>query len=185
MGTESRDPRVIKTRESVLSAARDLLAGEGPAAVTPTRLARETGVSRSTIYRNWPDPAALVLDTIADEDARPQFEPTGDPRRDLTTYLELLRSGLEMPHTTLLATRMERAEHDLDMAETIRTSNTHRRRLIADILNETPEPFADIHPLVVGPLFFQRFLAREPITDDLIEHVVDTYLTTRENRDHQ
>jgi AcrR family transcriptional regulator len=179
MDTESRDPRIIKTRESVLAAARDLLAGEGPSAVTPTRLARETGVSRSTIYRNWSDPAAIVLDAIADEDARPPFEPTGDPRRDLTTYLELLRSGLEMPHTTLLATRIERAEHDSDTAQAIRTSNTTRRKLMARLLDQTPEQFTDDHSLVVGPLFFQRFLAREPISDELIELVVDAYFATR------
>jgi AcrR family transcriptional regulator len=180
MGTESRDPRVIKTRESVLAAARDLLAGEGPAAVTPTRLARETGVSRSTIYRNWPDPAEIVLDAIADEGARSPFEPTGDLRTDLTAYLALLRDGLEMPHTTLLATRIERAEHDPDMARTVRNSNTVRRRIIAGILDQTPEQFADAHSLVVGPLFFQRILAREPITDELIELVVDAYFATRQ-----
>jgi len=164
----------------VLAAARDLLADEGQAAVTPTRLAKATGISRSTIYRNWPNPAELVLDAIADDGARPPFEPTGDLRRDLTAYLGLLRIGLGMPHTTLLATRIERAEHDPEVAETIRVSNTNRRSLMAGIFGQTPEQFIEAHSLVVGPLFFQRFLAREPITDQLIELVVDAYLMTRQ-----
>lgn len=180
MGNESRDPRVIKTRERILAAARDLLADEGPTAVTPTRLAGETGISRSTIYRNWPDPAEIVLEAISDEAARPPFEPTGDPRQDLTAYLELLRIGLGMPHTALLATRIERAEHDPDFAEAIRVTNINRRNLMAGILGQTPEQFVEAHTLIVGPLFFQRFLAREPITDELIELVVDAYLATRQ-----
>jgi AcrR family transcriptional regulator len=173
------DPRVTRTRERVLAAARDLLADEGQAAVTPTRLAEETGVSRSTIYRNWSDPAEIVLAAIADEGARPPFEPTGDPRTDLTEYLKNLRNGLGMPHTTLLATRIERAEHDPEADETMRATNAARRKLMADILGQIPDEFADAHALVVGPLFFQRFLAREPITDELIGLIVDAYLATR------
>lgn len=180
MKGKSIDPRVIKTRMLVLAAARDLLADEGAAAVTPTRLAKETGISRSTIYRNWADPAEIVLDAVADEGARPPFEPTGDLRRDLTAYLVLLRNGLGMPHTRLLATRIEQAERDPDMAETIRASNANIRNLMAEILGQTPEQFSEVHSLLVGPLFFQRFLAREPITDELIELVVDAYFTTRQ-----
>jgi hypothetical protein len=92
--------------------------------------------------------------------------------------LKLLRNGLGMPHTRFLATRIEQAERDPDMAETIHASNTNIRNLMAEILGQTPEQFIEAHSLVVGPLFFQRFLAREPITDELIELVVDTYLTT-------
>jgi len=179
MGSGSIDPRNVKTRARVLSAARDLLADEGQGAVTPSRLAKETGISRSTIYRNWADPSEIVLDAIADEGARPPFEPTGDPRTDLTEYLRNLRNGLEMPHTTLLATRIERAERDPKTADVMRSTNQARRKLMADILGQMPDEFADAHALVVGPLFFQRFLAREPITDELIEHVVDAYLATR------
>lgn len=181
MNSESVDPRAIRTRSIVLAAARDLLADEGQAAVTPTRLSKATGISRSTIYRNWPDPAEIVLDAIADEDARPPFEPTGDLRTDLTAYLNLLRVGLEMPHTTLLATRIERAEHDPEMEKAIRLTNTNRRTLMAGILEQTPEQFVEAHSLIVGPLFFQRFLAREPISDELIELVVDAYLAARQD----
>ena len=181
MRNEAMDPRVVRTRERVLTAARDLLATEGQAAVTPTRLSRETGVSRSTLYRNWDSPAEIMLDAIADESARPPFEPTGDPREDLTSYLGLLRTGLGMPHTNLLATRIERAEHDPDTAQQIRSANENRRNLMAGILQQTPEEFVEAHSLVVGPLFFQHFLAREPITDELIALVVDAYIAVRQD----
>ena len=180
MDRESIDPRIVKTRERVLAAARDLLADEGQAAVTPTRLARATGISRSTIYRNWTDTAEIVLDAIADDAARPPFEPTGDLRQDLTAYLEILRFGLQMPHTKLLATRIERAEHEPAVAETIRATGESRRNLMADLLGHPPDDFAESHALVTGPLFFQRFLAREPITDELIKLVVDAYVAARQ-----
>ncbi|MFV0259417.1 MAG: helix-turn-helix domain-containing protein [Acidimicrobiales bacterium] len=48
----------------VLPAARRLLAVEGPAALTPSRLHQETGVSRATIYRHWASPDDLLADVL-------------------------------------------------------------------------------------------------------------------------
>lgn len=67
MSSQLTDRRVVRTRQRVPVAARDLLADEGQAAVTPTRLSEATGISRSTINRNWPDPAEIALDAITDE----------------------------------------------------------------------------------------------------------------------
>jgi AcrR family transcriptional regulator len=44
----------------ILPTALELLAKEGGGALTPTRLNKETGVARATIYRNWPEPIALI-----------------------------------------------------------------------------------------------------------------------------
>lgn len=162
----------------MLATARDLLVKEGPASITPTRLAAETGVSRSSIYRNWESPESIVLDAIGDDTSGPPFEATGDVRSDLTRYLQLLRDGLAMPHTTLLATRVDLAERESDAASDLRTTSENRSRLIAALLEQPPGRFADAHALIVGPLFFQRFLARRPISDELIALVVDAYIET-------
>ncbi len=49
----------------MLDAARELLAREGPDAVTHQRVARQAGVGRATVYRHWPRREQLVLDTMA------------------------------------------------------------------------------------------------------------------------
>jgi AcrR family transcriptional regulator len=54
-------PRALRTREALLGAVEALVASEGPAAVTTTRLAAETGVSVGTIYRYFSDREALLL----------------------------------------------------------------------------------------------------------------------------
>jgi AcrR family transcriptional regulator len=56
-----RQPRALKTREALLAAVERLVAAEGHAAVTTTRLAAETGVSVGTIYRYFADRDALLL----------------------------------------------------------------------------------------------------------------------------
>ena len=181
MGGNPTDPRVVETRRRVLDAARRLIIEEGQESVTPSRLADEAGVSRSTVYRQWPDPEDIVLEAIGDDTQRPPCEPTGDLREDLTRYLHLLRLGLDAPHTKLLATRIDRAEHDAETDETIRRIARNRRTLIAEILQHPPDEFTAAHALVVGPLFYQRFLAREEITDEFIDDVVDAYLAVRQD----
>ena len=54
------DPRQARSRKAMLDAARELLAREGPAAVTHQRVARQAGVGRATVYRHWPRPEQLI-----------------------------------------------------------------------------------------------------------------------------
>ena len=176
---EAADPRITLTRRRVLDAARQLLIEEGQEAVTPSRLAQLTGVSRSTIYRRWPHPDDIIFEAIADDTNAPPFTPSGDIRQDLTRYLETLREGLQAFHTTLLATRIDRAEHDPETAETLRRTGANRRDLIADLIGHPRDEFAAAQALIVGPLMYQRFLAREEITDELIKLVVDAYMHNR------
>ena len=58
---EPRQKRAVKTREALLEAVERLVAAEGHAAVTTTRLAAETGISVGTIYRYFADREALLL----------------------------------------------------------------------------------------------------------------------------
>jgi AcrR family transcriptional regulator len=56
-----RQPRALRTRGALLAAVEQLVAMEGHAAVTTTRLAADTGVSVGTIYRYFADREALLL----------------------------------------------------------------------------------------------------------------------------
>jgi len=174
------DPRVAQTRQLVLSAARTLLVEEGQESVTPTRLAELTGISRSTIYRHWNDPIDIVFEATAADTSQSPFTPTGDPRTDLTGYLEGLRDMLESPYAKLLVTQIDRAEHSPKTVETLRAIAMRRRELIRDLVDHPTDDFAIEHALIVGPLIYQRFMAQGEISDDLIARVVDDHFSARE-----
>jgi len=176
------DPRVAETRGVVLTAARCLIADEGPDAVTPTRLSAMTGVSRSTIYRHWQDPRAIIFEATASDTTRPPFEATGEPLDDLRSYLEALREGLKGTQGALLATQIDRAEHDDEASDAMRRISTQRREMIGHMLAEPPDGFGALHALIVGPLIFQRYLDRGDIGDELIDMIVEVYATTRDRR---
>ena len=85
----SADPRVARNRVAVHAAALDVLAAEGVSGLSVERLADVSGVSRSTIYRHWPDMRALIVaafDDVVHAGAQ-QHEPTGDTSADLLDYL--------------------------------------------------------------------------------------------------
>jgi len=176
------DPRVAETREVVLTAARRLISDEGQDAVTPTRLMAMTGVSRSTIYRHWADPKAIIFEATASDITRLPFEPTGEPADDLRSYLEALREGLRGTQGALLATQIDRAEHDDEASDAMRRISTQRREMIARLLDEAPDQFGPLHALIVGPLIFQRYLARADIGDELIDLIVNVHAVIHEYR---
>ncbi|MEA2025504.1 MAG: TetR/AcrR family transcriptional regulator [Chloroflexota bacterium] len=173
---------MAETREVVLAAARRLIADEGPDAVTPTRLTAMTGVSRSTIYRHWHDPRAIIFEATASDTTRPPFEPTGVPLDDLRSYLEALREALKSTQGALLATQIDRAEHDDEASDVMRRISAQRREMISQMLAEAPDRFGPLHALIVGPLIFQRYLDRDDIGDELIDMIVEAYAAMRDHR---
>lgn len=174
------DPRPAQTRDLVLQAARLIVASKGQAAVTPTRLVELSGVARSTIYRHWPDAAAIIADAMADDTRREDpLHATGDPGADLRSYLLQLRGVLESPGGTIIVAQADIAERDEQAAETLAANGRHRNQIIHDLLDDPRTDFAVTHAQLVGPLFMQRYFMREPITDELIDAVVDAYLGSR------
>lgn len=88
------DPRIARTRRAALGAGRALALREGLDAVTHTRVARESGVGRRTLYRHWPTSQDLLRDSLADVEM-PRGPDTGDVMADLVTHLRSLSTALD------------------------------------------------------------------------------------------
>jgi len=54
--------RPSTTRERAVAAASRILRREGYARLTMERVAAESGVAKTTLYRRWPTRAALCMD---------------------------------------------------------------------------------------------------------------------------
>ncbi|HZW95892.1 MAG TPA: TetR/AcrR family transcriptional regulator [Candidatus Eremiobacteraceae bacterium] len=76
--------RKTKTRQRALSTATRILRREGYARLTMERVAAESGVAKTTLYRRWPTKAALCMELYLDVASRELRDPdTGDVARDL------------------------------------------------------------------------------------------------------
>lgn len=61
---ERADPRIARTRATVLGTAADLVVEQGPTALTVDAVVARSGVARSTIYRHWPTRDDLLVDVF-------------------------------------------------------------------------------------------------------------------------
>lgn len=85
-GAESRDRgrRQTDPRVRALSTAADILGREGYSRLTMERIAAESGVAKTTLYRRWPTKAALCMELYLDVASRELQDPdTGNIGSDL------------------------------------------------------------------------------------------------------
>lgn len=76
--------RRTKTRGRVLSAAREILRLDGYARLTMERVAAESGVAKTTLYRRWPTKAALCMELYLEVAGQELRDPdTGSVENDL------------------------------------------------------------------------------------------------------
>jgi AcrR family transcriptional regulator len=71
--------RRAETKVRVLSAAGRILKRDGYARLTMERVAAESGVAKTTLYRSWPTKAALCMDLYLDVAGRELHDPRSFP----------------------------------------------------------------------------------------------------------
>ena len=84
MRSDLKIPRKTRVRNEVLAAGTAILQRDGYAGLSMERVALESGVAKTTLYRRWPTKAALCMDIYLDVAGRELRDPdTGDIARDL------------------------------------------------------------------------------------------------------
>lgn len=181
MSTET-DPRFLKSRETILNAARQLLMRHGPAAVTHAKVAEYAAIGRATVYRHWPRTDQLLAEAMATVSMPFFSKPTRPTREWLRGELTGITRELELDDvravTTTLAnsalwdpdmdTRREQFAHVLAerLAHALDNASTAGEvRLRAD-----PRAAA---ALAIGPVYYRSIIEHGTADSDFIEAVID------------
>jgi len=184
----SVDPRSERSRQAVLDAAVALLFDGGPDEITHAKVAAAAEVSRTTVYKHYPQRSDLLHATIEaiSKHVPPANKLTGSVRDNLVLLLSNLASDLrDEGRTKMIAVMIERALHD-------DTVCTVRDRFIAELVEtftaivrlgeETGQLRAGVAPMqalgsMAGSLLFHRLLANEVVDDQLVADVVDLFVS--------
>ena len=172
------NPRVQRTRDHILAAARELLSAAGPAGLTYSLLAERAGVTRQTLYRHWPTRSGLLADMILEGNVGDYPEPGTDPAAVAAAWLASLRVGMLDParRAAILAVTAQ-ADTDPDSAEALAWLMADRLAALNDLLKPSGVKVApEEYPLVYGPVMARILFDREAATDDFIESVVAHWL---------
>jgi AcrR family transcriptional regulator len=178
---DAGNPRVRRTRERILAAARELLAEAGPAGLTYSLLAERAGVTRQTLYRHWPARPALLVSLILEgvDDAYP--EPGPDPGAVATAWLVSLREGMrdQARRAAILAVTAQ-ADSDPDSAQALAELTDDRVAALNDLLKPSGVRLAsDEYARLTGPVLARVFFERRPVSDEFIREVVTQWLASR------
>ena len=187
------DPRVTRSKAAVLAAAGDLLSEVGFAGVSVDEVSARSGVAKTTIYRHWPSRSALLADVCRKPDRIPPARTTDDLEADLVALLSGLARALRAaPWARTLASLVDAAERDPELRAVHRDVVRERQRPLREILEraidrgDLPKTL-DVDTavaLLVGPLFYRRFVSHDPVTPALARKIVESVLPTlRATRD--
>ena len=179
------DPRVARSRAAVLEATADLLGEVGHGGTTIEAIAERSGVAKTTIYRHWPRRAELLIDALYSRVEHAAFVPSGDVREDLLGIAKGLATKLRNPKwSRMMATLIDAAESDPEIAELSAAFTQQRRELVRSVLDagvERGELRADADTdeaaqLLGGALFYKRLILRRPAADADLGRLVDLVL---------
>jgi AcrR family transcriptional regulator len=180
-------PRSAATEQAVLEGAYVLMAAKGLAATTIDAIARESGVSKVTIYKWWPSREALLIDAFLKKAASllPLSE-EGDPvarlRAHAAAYTEALNGEFGRVQLAVIAECIAKtgtgrlfAERYLDVRRSlgIRIIRNGQR---AGTINAS-RPAEELYDQIYGTLFYQSTFELRPLSAAYARRLVSAVLT--------
>jgi AcrR family transcriptional regulator len=181
------DARVRRSKEAVLDAAAELLGEEGAAGFSIDAVARRSGVARTTIYRHWPEPSALLFDTFR-HGAEPMPVPdSGSLRVDLVElYTHLSEKLPRTCYGRMLPVLLDAAFRDPTLTPVHREFVRERRQPARQVIGrgvargELPAD-VDVEALIdrlAGPVFYRFLVVQQPYDRADVERLVDATLAS-------
>jgi AcrR family transcriptional regulator len=185
--TPNVDPRVARTRATVLGAAIELLAERGYSGFSVEGVVERTGIAKTTLYRHWPTRDDLLAAAIArldgaGLDGAGPLPDTGSVRQDL---LDLQARRVRAARTTqwerCIPALVEAAAHHPELAEVIARLTGQILAQIETLLArgvERGELRDGLDPqlaasVLIGPIVFRRLLLHEAPTLQRVADVID------------
>ncbi len=179
-------PRNPAIRAAVLDAARELLAAGGLPAVTIEALAARAGVSRPTIYRHWPNSAAVAMEAFvsATLPSGPP-KPTGAPLTDLAAHLRKLAQAFASPTGRSAAALLAASQGETELTKAFRnhfimTARHEGRRLLTLAAAQGQlRPRLDLEltlDLIYGPLYFRLLMGHAELSKSFTDRLLQLAL---------
>src|SRR5579883_1946094 len=176
-------PRDEAARRRILQAVLDLMEDNGFAQATAEAIAARAGVSKATIYRWWPNKAAVVIEAFR-EAVAPELplRDTGSLREDLTNQMRNFARLLCGPRGRMLQSFVVAARSDPEVAAAFRQVWSDPRRSEARAVLRQKQATGQLRrdadlDLVLdslyGPLYYRFLVKNEPPSQKYAEALAD------------
>jgi AcrR family transcriptional regulator len=182
-------PRDEEVRKRILDSAAQLLEGRCIDQITVDAIAEQSGAGKATVYRWWPNKAAVLIEAFRERVSQElPFPDTGDFRRDvrqqLQNFAEIIYWGRR---GKIFSSFIAGAQADPEMAKAFREIWMRPRRAEARKLFERyiaegvarSDLDADLAvEIVFAPLYYRLLTGWGEITAEYLDQLVDTVMPT-------
>jgi AcrR family transcriptional regulator len=151
--------------------------------VTMEAIAERAGVSKATIYRWWPNRAAVVMDGfLSTVSSEVPFPHTGHAREDIRLHMRRLTDAFGGRIGRTVAALLAEGQADPELAEALRSRWLLVRRAEAREILELgiergelregldPEVAVDV---LYGPIYYRLLVGHAPLDDDFADALAD------------
>jgi AcrR family transcriptional regulator len=176
-------PRSERARRAILRAAGELLERDGFSAVTVEAIAARAGVSKATVYRWWPNKAAVATDSFLELIAPEiHFASTGCVREDLLLQMRALAQVFAGKNGRIIVSLVAAGHSDPEIAKTFRARWTAKRRdEVRSVLSRGVESgelrigldLDAAMDALYGPIYYRLLVGHAPLDEAFVNTLVD------------
>src|SRR3954449_12745755 len=171
--------------DRILQETLAMLADVGYARLRLDALAERAGVAKTTILRRWPSKAAVAAAAVQRLALQTADVPEShNLREDLQALLSNAVAAFTGGTGRFVPALIRESGHHPEIADLLATVIQTRRAAYRRVLNRAIARH-DLHPdvdqeviidLLVGPLWTRLLITRQPVTQALVEEIVDAVL---------
>ncbi len=180
-------PRSEETKNSILTAAYELLLENGFKTITVEGIADRAGVSKATIYKWWPNKASVVLDGFfAATETMLQVPDTGSIKDDLFIQVNNLASFLTSSKGKVITELIAEGQFDPNIAQEYRNRYFNPRRLISQHIFERGVQRGELKKeldielsidIIFAPLFYRLLITGETVNTEFVKDLIANALS--------
>lgn len=183
-------PRSIETTNSILDSAYTLMATMGLAATTIDAIAKDSNVSKMTIYKWWPSREALLIDAFLNQASMMlplsgAGKPAARLKRHAAAYAEALQGEFGKVQLAVISECISKTgsaeifyERYLDFRRTATVEMIAAGQQDGSIgAAGAPE---DLFDAIYGSLFYRYIFGIKPLSAAYVRNLIDTLLMVRE-----
>ncbi len=179
------DPRAVRSRRRAVDAALELIRELGAGRTTMEAIAARSGAAKTTLYRQFGDLETLLFAAFESLTGPPAIPVAAgvvaDVRSWLHQFAEVLTTDEFAPWVPAMIDVAERDEHGHALAVDFAARRRLPLRTRLSVALDAGELAADtdidtLVSMLVGPLFYRRFISRQATSFAFVDQVVDSAL---------
>ncbi|MGA9039691.1 MAG: TetR/AcrR family transcriptional regulator [Terriglobales bacterium] len=174
-------PRSEEARKAILQSTLALLKKVGFSDLSIESIAAHAGVGKATVYRWWPNKAALVIDAfVSVVEAELRYPSTGPAEKAFREQMERWIPIFNSPLGKVIAAVIGAGQSDPEIIEAFRAHWVEpRRREARELIRQSMkagEIRSDIDPdtildILYGPLYLRLMVHNGPLALELVDKI--------------